>query len=262
MWYGNNQTQLLPFGEVVDERHFVRVLLCVMVFNFVLLALAVVVGVSAALSSDSNSTSAPTDTWVQSESAASGNWFSVASSSTASRLVAASSVKGPNASGIYMSSDRAVTWTNVFIQGSGLNEQWNSVAISSDGYNVFAVQQNLGLFVSTQGTYWERTIVDSSLTYANYNSVSCSSTGSVVATTFMGGYIYVSSDYGRSFTPAKTLGFNSWYFVSVSANGLYMTAGADFLYTSMNSGYSWSRNSAPNRAWTAVAYSSGTCMCA
>lgn len=229
-----------------------------MVLNFFVLALAVVAGVSAALSSDSNSTLVQTDTWAKSDSAASGNWFSVASSYTASRLIAASSVKGPKSTGIYISADRAVTWTNLFISGCGYDEQWNSVAISSDGYIMYAVQQDLGLFSSTnQGSSWTRTIVDPALTYANYNSVSCSSTGSVVATTFMGGYIYVSNDFGRTFAPAKTLGFNSWYFVSVSPSGNSLTAGADFLYTSMNSGYSWSRNSAPNQAWTAVAYSSG-----
>lgn len=207
-------------------------------------------GLSSVLSS-SNST------WVQSKTAPSGNWFGVASCSTGTHLIAASSVKGNMASGIYLSSDGAVTWTNVFVSGSGYNEQWNDVASSSDGYILYAIQQDMGLFASTNiGASWTRTIIDPTLSYANYNRVSCSSTGATVAVSLMGGYIYVSSDFGRSFTASQSLGTNSFYFVSVSSNGFYLTAGASWLYTSMNGGMTWSQNPAPNLAWTDVAYSS------
>jgi len=162
------------------------------------------------------------------------------------------------ATGIYLSSDGAVTWKNVFINGCGASEQWNDVASSADGYNLYALQQNLGLYASTnQGNSWTRYIIDPSLSYANYNRVSCSSTGATVAVSLMGGYIYVSNNFGYTFTAATALGTNSFYFVSVSPDGFYMTAGASWLYTSMNGGVTWSQNRAPGLAWTDVAYSTG-----
>ena len=160
--------------------------------------------------------------------------------------------------GIYLSHDGAATWKNVFINGCGAYEQWNDVASSADGSMVYALQQDLGLYASSnQGAYWTRYIIDPTLTYASYNRVSCSSSGGTVAVSLMGGYIYLSNNFGYTFTPAKTLGLNSFYFVSVSADGNAMTAGASWLYTSMNGGATWIQNRAPSLSWTDVAYSPG-----
>ena len=209
---------------------------------------------SAAFASDNS-------TWVQSKGVPSGNWLGVASSSSGTHLIASSTTAGSMATGIYLSTDGAVTWKNVFISGCGAYEQWNDVASSADGYTLYALQQDMGLYVSTnQGASWARNPVDPTLTYANYNRVSCSSTGGTVAVSLMGGYIYVSNNFGYTFTAAKSLGLNSFYFVSVSADGFSMTAGASWLYTSMNGGATWSQNRAPSLAWTDVAYSTGDDM--
>lgn len=209
-------------------------------------------GLSAAFASDNS-------TWVQSTDVPAGNWLGVASSSNGKYLIASSTTAGTKSTGIYVSLDGAATWKNVFINGCGAYEQWNDVASSADGYMLYALQQDLGLYASSnQGASWTRYVVDPTLTYANYNRVSCSSSGATVAVSLMGGYIYVSNNFGYTFTAAKSLGLNSFYFVSVSADGFSMTAGASWLYTSMNGGATWTQNRAPSLAWTDVAYSIGT----
>ncbi len=197
--------------------------------------------------------------WTVSSNAPTGSWNGLASDSSGTKLIAATSVHGPQVSGIYLSTDAAVTWTNVFISGSGMNEQWLAVASSSDAYTLYAIQQSFGIFYSMNaGKSWTRTIIDSSLYNAYFNSVSCSSNGGSVAVTVSGGSIYVSNNSGYSFTKVTSAGFDSWMFVSMSPSGAYLTAGASSLFTSTNGGYSFAKNYAPSQNWYSVAYSAGS----
>jgi len=217
----------------------------------------ILASVSASSPPELNGTSS---TWTASKGAASGSWNGLASDNSGKKLIAASAVKGDGFSGIYLSSDGARTWKNIFINGMGSDEAWTAVASNSDGYSLYALQVSLGIYASTNGGQsWSRAVIDSSLYSPYYNSVSCSSSGAVVAVSISYGYLYVSNNFAYTFNKVTASGTQSWMFVSVSPSGSSISAGSHDLYTSSNSGYSFQKNpSVPAQNWWTVAYSQGS----
>ena len=81
---------------------------------------------------------------------------------------------------------------------------------------------------------------------ASLSSVACSSNGQYLVTTdFDGyqsgpGYIYTSSNYGKSWQVQKGLGNNFWEDLQISADGKLISAiGSSDLYLSTDSGNTW-----------------------
>lgn len=160
-------------------------------------------------------------TWTQT-SAPITNWNSVASSADGSKLAAA--VKGGP---IYTSTNSGATWT----QTSVPNTNWSSVASSADGTKLVAA---VAVF---NGSQYEA-----------------------------GGPIYVSADSGATWTATSAPNTN-WSSIASSADGSKLIAAAGgaivyvfsapsgSIYSSLDSGATWTATSAPNDDWTSVASS-------
>ncbi len=171
------------------------------------------------------------------------NWQSVASSSDGSKLVA---VGAPGQ--IYTSTDSGVTW----VPRGAINQQWFCVASSADGSKLVAGNRNDFIYTSTDsGTNW--TPRDS---IRPWRAVASSADGSkLVAGTDSGGQIYTSTDSGATWTPRESN--RSWYFAASSADGSKLVAvvNSGQIYTSSDSGANWTPRDS-SRPWQSVASSS------
>jgi len=191
------------------------------------------------------------------------NWYSIASSSDGSKLVAVV-FQGD----IYRSSDSGITWTPT--GNSNLNTiQWYSVAISSNGSTVVAVPLSGDIYRSTDsGVTWTPT-GNSNLNTKNWRSVASSSDGSKLFAGVYNGDIYRSTDSGVTWTPTGNSNLNTknWSGIACSSDGSKLIAyatgmmgpGGD-IYTSTDSGVTWTpsgnSNFINNIGWSAVVSSS------
>jgi hypothetical protein len=227
--------------------------------------------------------------WTRS-SAPSLDWYSVASSSDGTKLIA-----GVHGQGIYASTNSGTTWTStsapsqywdsvssssdgsvlfaaigygftggIYIStNSGLTwtptsvptANWFSVASSSDGTKVVAVIYAGGIYTSTNsGTTWTSTSAPSQY----WDSVTSSSDGAKLVAVVNGGGIYASTDSGITWTQTSAPTNLNWSAVASSSDGTKLVAAAANrgIYTSTNSGTSWTVTSAPSAAWQAITSSS------
>jgi hypothetical protein len=182
------------------------------------------------------------------------SWESVASSADGSKLIA-----GAGSSRIYTSPDGGVTWvTNNSPIGS-----WNGVCISTDGTKAAAVNAGVvagQIYTSTDsGVNWTPRA-----SAQLWSSITSSSDGTHLAATSNGsgngGQISVSTDSGVSWNPYGIT--TNWNSVACSADGTKLIAAAagnhsqgGFLYTSSNSGVTWTPHPEAAQNWTAVASS-------
>lgn len=156
--------------------------------------------------------------------------------------------------GVYLSKDFGRTWKNIFVDGAGAEEPWYYVAISVDGNTLLAVQQYLGLYVSTNGgASWTRSIVDSAIISPYFSGLACSAYGSTVIVSISQN-IYYSTNYGRTFSKSSSTGSSS-YFLAVSQSGTSMFATSSSVSRSTDGGYSWRATSLPQGNWNSVAMS-------
>ncbi len=117
---------------------------------------------------------------------------------------------------ISRSSNFGVSWSFV-----GNNQYWDSVSVSSTGQYQTALGNNAPnqINISTNfGSSW--TTTNSPLLY--WTAVSISSSGQYQTAVVNGGQIYVSIDFGNTWT--ATASILNWSSVSVSASGKYQTA--------------------------------------
>jgi len=93
----------------------------------------------------------------------------------------------------------------------------------------------------------------------NYYHCAISATGQYMVACSNPGYVYISNNFGYSFTEYSVFGFSSsqtWTSVAISANGQYITAVMDstsnsgFAYVSRNYGSSWSQTQLSGTALT------------
>lgn len=150
-------------------------------------------------------------------------------------------------SGISYSNNFGQSFTNW--TDSGVNT-WNTVAISADGSTAVAVR------ATTPATIWRTTNFGStwSQIYSNpssvpFGNISCSSDAKyilVVLAQGQSGKMYLSSNYGASFSPLGTgtgngLSDANYFKVSMSASGRYMAVACNsgFVFYSQNYGSSW-----------------------
>lgn len=170
-------------------------------------------------------------------------------------LIASSTIIGSKGTGIYLSKDFGETWTNIFISGSGADMTWSSVAISVDGYNMMALQQSLGLYVTTNsGSSWVRYDVDPVLIDPYFTGLSCNAYCSSAIVSISGGAIYYSTNYGRTFARSSVTA-DTWHSLHANQGFSNLYATSSWLTRSTDGGYSWDRTDLPQRNWMSVAMS-------
>jgi hypothetical protein len=178
-------------------------------------------------------------------------WFSIASSSDGTKLVA------PVINGqIYTSTDSGDTWYPKYIVN-----YWLSVASSSDGTKLVASSAAVGVYNTgyiytsiDSGNSWQQKTTDVSRKWV---SVASSSDGTKLVAVVGNGQIYTSSDSGNIGTWIPRDSPRNWSCVASSSDGTKLVAAVlnGQIYTSENSGESWFPKDS-SRRWTSVASSS------
>jgi uncharacterized repeat protein (TIGR02543 family) len=162
--------------------------------------------------------------------------------------------------------DSASSWTDLH-SASLVYAAYDAVATSADGVYVVAVINGgagtaSGIYTSSNsGTSWTRTHTTSRA----FRCVAMSSTGQYVVAGVSTGFLYVSTDYGVTWTQRGTS--QPWRGVTMSADGTKMyalaNAGTAGVYTSINFGTTWTTANATSRAYYAAHVSSdGTTLAA
>lgn len=187
--------------------------------------------------------------WTQT-SAPSNRWYSVASSADGRKLVAVANTGPPNFGGqIYTSTNSGATWRAT----SAPDTNWYCVATSADGEKLvaaFLIPTGGRIYISTNaGNTWTLTTAPRT----NWLCVASSADGNKLFAAG-GGPIFVSTNGGGIWLESSVAS-NVWTSVSCSADGNKLTAVGDGseIYTSTNSGVSWS--SGPYGGWLCSASS-------
>lgn len=192
-------------------------------------------------------------------------------------------VSGIYGGAIYTSTDAGLTWTPRSAAGSG---NWSSVAISNDGQKIAAMigsVYSLSVRVSTDGgvtwstgtgiasaddsakklSFIDRIknlvgVPDANASSASYTwtSMSASDDGMVLAAIRSGGYVYVSTNAGLTWTPMTAIGTPWWTGVSVSDDGneIVVTEYGDPISISRDRGATWTTTSSGGRNWGGIGY--------
>jgi hypothetical protein len=173
------------------------------------------------------------------------NWYAVASSADAVKLVAC--VQGGQ---IYTSIDSGVTWT-----ARETAREWSWVASSADGVKLVACVQGGQIHTSTDsGVTWTARETEKS-----WISVASSADGAKLVACVYGGQIYTSSNSGVTWTVREST--RDWYAVASSADGAKLVACVydGQIYTSSNSGVTWTARES-TRDWVSLASSADGTM--
>ncbi len=195
-------------------------------------------------------------TWVQS-SAPRETWRSIACSSDGIHLIAGGD------EGIDESLDGGLTWLFLNPVPS------SSVACSADGTKIIAAGSGAVYTSGDSGATWQQ----HALTTNDEYYVASSADGTKLAAVGFGGIfgsIYLSADSGATWnTPEAPAGFwlsNFWSSAAISADGTTVAAAAEAtrgngtflagpIYTSTDSGATWTPSGAPSNVWYSVACS-------
>jgi hypothetical protein len=179
--------------------------------------------------------------------------------SSADGYMLAATVSG----GIYTSTNSGKTWTPDNVQ----NLAWGGIASSADGNRLAAAVYGGGIFVSTNaGALWTPTKAPTNY----WICIASSADGSfLVAGVGTNGSIYISPDAGASWTQTTAPTNNFWGSIASSADGNKLVAASGFpyydgienpnstnaIYTSTDSGATWTQTKAPTNTWSSVASS-------
>jgi len=194
---------------------------------------------------------------------ASGNWYSIASSSDGKRLAAANQTFS---GGIWTSSDSGTNW----VQTSALPGDWWSIASSSDGMKLVAVAQSVlingsgypgGIWTSSnEGTNWIQASALPSGTGGNQFFITSSSDGTKFALAINGqiGEIWTSGNSGTNWVKTSAPTNVYWTSLASSSDGTKLAAviNGGGIWTSGNMGTNWVQDNAPSGNWNSIASSS------
>jgi hypothetical protein len=194
-----------------------------------------------------------TNTYNWTQTAASGNWKSITSSSDGTKLAAV--VSGGY---IYTSTDSGASWTERQ-PTTGVTRGWTSITSSSDGTKLAAV---------VWGSDYIYTSTDSGVTWTartgsgsrSWYSIASSSDGTKLVAGTNKDYIYTSTDSGVTWTARTGSGSRSWYSIASSSDGTKLVAGNfwGYIYTSNDSGVTWTQRSPSTYMWSITSSSDGT----
>jgi len=194
-------------------------------------------------------------TWTEQRSAGEKWWNSIASSSDGRKLAAVAWDDY-----IWTSTDFGVSWTKL---NNSVKGEWQSIASSSDGTNLVATDRGIGL--TGVGYIWTST--NSGVTWTqrgtarNWRSVTSSSDGKMLAAVDYprsgagnGGYIWTSTDYGLTWNAQTSTGENWWQCLTSSSDGTKLAAGVWYgkIWTSINSGNTWTESSSDQLIWASI----------
>jgi hypothetical protein len=212
-------------------------------------------------------------TWIQS-GAPSANWNCIASSSDGAKLVAAVG-EGP----IYTSTNSGTAWKKT----TAPTNAWVSVASSTNGVDLAALKKESGqngfgqlgsdpIYTSiNSGTAWQGFSIADFSCPKSWAAVASSANGQTLVAVVDGGPIFTSVNSGTNWTKT-TAPSNAWSSVACSADGSNLVAAAHTgnplcngfegstiyngpIYTSTDSGATWTEASAPSNNWMSVASS-------
>ena len=129
---------------------------------------------------------------------------------------------------IYISNDFGNTWIQKSedVLGASLQKEWKSISLSASG------QYQIAIYEKRQG-------------------------GGSDA--FLPTYMYISTDFGNTWTQSQNASEKTWTYVSLSASGQHQTAVTqnDYIYVSSDFGNTWSQSqNAPQKKWNSVSLSS------
>lgn len=191
------------------------------------------------------------------------NWMSdVALSDDGNVIALANDGFGTNGD-LFVSTDRGVSWS-VFDS----NKRWSAIAMSSDGVRMAAVDRAGGTTGQDFGRVW--TSADSGATWveqlaspalSNWSDIAMSADGRTLVTVAgngVAGNIYVSTDFGVTWSENPSVGAARWASVTASADGRRMVAGVQngAIYLSTDTGTTWNPiNSVGAANWTSVSLS-------
>lgn len=178
-------------------------------------------------------------TWTQQTASGTRGWRWIASSSDGAKLAAV--VAGGY---IYTSADSGATWTQRTSVGI---KSWTWIASSSDGVNLSAVANGDYVYTSADsGATW---VQQTASGIKSWNAIASSTDGVNLITTANNDYVYTSADSGTTWTQQV----NSAYYglssvsydgIASSSDGVKLvgcsTEGYGFIYTSADTGVSWS----------------------
>ena len=157
----------------------------------------------------------------------------------------------------------AFAWNQLTNAGYG---NWTGIAMNSDGSKLAAVQ-NGGYYASTNsGVAWAlQANAPTGYTGSSWKGIAMSADGSKLASSYAG-YIYISTDSGATWTQLATAPSGNWGGFAMSADGSKLAAAKfgswdgseyvpDYIYTSTNSGVTWTQANAGSGNWTGIAMS-------
>jgi photosystem II stability/assembly factor-like uncharacterized protein len=199
----------------------------------------------------------------------SGSWSSIASSANGTKLVA---VLGNI---IWVSTNSGTAWFSNNVPGVSF---FGSVALSADGTKLVVVVGNNSSSTSSGPIYISTNsgvaLMQTTAPTNNWLSVASSADGSrlvavanIINGTTNGNVIYTSTDSGLNWTRTGAPASNQWISVASSADGSKLVAASaavivttnyylyGSIYTSRDSGMTWTSNNVPNAQWQSVASS-------
>jgi hypothetical protein len=181
------------------------------------------------------------------------NWIGVAISSDG--LIQSACYSSGSSSGVFISSNYGATW-ELYPGSSGYN--YTSVAMSNSGsIQLFGV--SLGIPLVNYLNNNQNNLETTNLLPGIYTSVAVSGDGSpLIAAVAPNQNIWISNDYGLSWSNNNNSGLNNWTGIALSNDGQIITAVAagDYIYTSNKSGTIWFQSDAPQGNWSNIAMDS------
>lgn len=153
------------------------------------------------------------------------SWVSLVMDSTAQTQIALCDNKG-----IFKSTNFGASFTsdsdfNYYSgQSNGLpTTQYAGMAADSNLVNIYIVTNGNAFYKSTDGgdTFSQVSIASTS---PQLGSVATSSSGQYVTVGTWNSYLYVSNDYGATFTPVTSTGMATWVSIATSSTGQYWVA--------------------------------------
>jgi len=152
---------------------------------------------------------------------------------------------------LYTSANSGVTWTQ---QNNANSTNWVSIASSSDGTKLVAVNKGQYIYTSTNsGVNWTQRMTD---TNRNWIFVASNSDGTKLAAVVQNGGLYTSTDSGATWTLQSNASSRNWSSVASNADGTKLAAVVfgGYIYISTDSGVTWvEQTSAGTENWFSIA---------
>ena len=209
--------------------------------------------------------------WVARDSAGSRQWWSVASNSTGSLLVAVVYSTTDQVSGnVYTSNDFGLTWT---AQTTPNSSNWASVDSTSNGQYLVATTAGYSSpgYIYTSNDYGVTWTPNTVAGQRYWRNADISDNGQrIAAVAFVqsdntAGNVYVSSDSGNTWTTPQTPSSKQWHRIELSSDGSKLIAAQSpgTLFNSNDSGLTWTKRITNGaQSWSGVASSSDASLLA